>query len=94
MYSDMDVQTLPWTGFPIRKSPGQSLFGGSPELIAACHVLHRLLTPRHPPPALSSLATNFCIPLFKNKFERFHLHTSNVKEQSRVNPVLSPKAQS
>ena len=28
---------------------------GSPRLIAAFHVLHRLLTPRHPPYALSSL---------------------------------------
>ncbi len=28
---------------------------GSPRLIAACHVLHRLLLPRHPPCALSSL---------------------------------------
>ena len=27
----------------------------SPELIAACHVLHRLSTPRHPPDALRSL---------------------------------------
>src|SRR3989304_5767495 len=32
-------------GCPIRKSPGQSLLGGSPELIAACPVLHRPLTP-------------------------------------------------
>ena len=44
-------------GFPIRKSPGQSLLGGSPELIAACHVLHRLLTPGHPPCALIRLTT-------------------------------------
>ena len=44
-------------GFPIRKSPGQSLLGGSPELIAACHVLHRLLTPGHPPCALVRLTT-------------------------------------
>ena len=28
---------------------------GSPKLIAACHVLHRLSLPRHPPCALSSL---------------------------------------
>src|SRR5271169_2812795 len=28
---------------------------GSPRLIAACHVLRRLLAPRHPPYALSSL---------------------------------------
>ena len=44
-------------GFPIRTSPGQSLLGGSPELIAACHVLHRLLTPGHPPCALIRLTT-------------------------------------
>ena len=28
---------------------------GFPKLIAACHVLHRLFLPRHPPCALSSL---------------------------------------
>src|SRR5512145_2074811 len=44
-------------GFPIRRSPGQSLLGGSPELIAACHVLRRLLTPGHPPCALIRLTT-------------------------------------
>ncbi len=44
-------------GFPIRRSPDQSSFDSSPRLIAACHVLHRLSTPRHPPCALSSLAT-------------------------------------
>ena len=30
---------------------------GSPWLIATCYVLHRLLAPRHPPQALSSLIT-------------------------------------
>ncbi len=29
-------------GFPIRKSPDQSLFIDSPKLIADYHVLHRL----------------------------------------------------
>ncbi len=57
MYSDADVPTLPGTGFPIQKSPDQSLFGNSPKLIAACHVFLRLPTPRHPPSALSNLAT-------------------------------------
>ena len=42
-------------GFPIQKSPALSLFSGSPKLIAAYHVFHRLLAPRHPPYALSSL---------------------------------------
>ena len=52
-------------GFPIRKSPGQSLLGGSPELIAACHVLHRLLTPGHPPCALIRLTTTQCMKEFR-----------------------------
>ena len=42
-------------GCPIRKSPDQTPVCGSPRLIAACHVLHRLLAPRHSPCALSSL---------------------------------------
>ena len=36
----------------IRRSAGQRLFSASPRLIAAVHVLHRLLVPRHPPSAL------------------------------------------
>jgi hypothetical protein len=43
-------------GFPIRRSSDRSLLGGSPRLIAACNVLHRLLAPRHPPYALCTLA--------------------------------------
>ena len=50
-----DTWTLLQVGFPIRKSPDHCLFDGSPRLIAAYHVLHRLLTPRHPPIALSIL---------------------------------------
>jgi hypothetical protein len=48
---------LPAVGFPIRTSTDQSLVGGSPWLIAATHVLRRLLEPRHPPHTLSSLVT-------------------------------------
>jgi len=44
-------------GYPIRRSPDQGPFDGSPGLIAAYHVLHRLSTPRHPPHTLSSLTT-------------------------------------
>ena len=42
-------------GFPIRKSADLSRMCRSPQLIAACHVLRRLLMPRHSPCALSSL---------------------------------------
>jgi hypothetical protein len=57
MDSALDNAELPALGFPIRRSPDQSLVDGSPRLIAATHVLHRLSAPRHPPHALSSLVT-------------------------------------
>ena len=44
-------------GFPIRRSPDQSLFDSSPRHIAAYHVLPRFSTPRHPPCTLNSLTT-------------------------------------
>src|SRR5271170_2037351 len=46
-------------GFPHSEIPGSNPACGSPRLIAACHVLHRLLLPRHPPFALSILTTKF-----------------------------------
>ncbi len=49
------VRYLKKVGFPIRKSPDQSLFASSPRLIAGYHVLRRLSSPRHPPHALSHL---------------------------------------
>ena len=52
-------------GFPIRRSPDRSSFTSSPGLIAGYNVLHRLLVPRHPPIALSSL-------LFHYKDARVH----------------------
>ena len=45
-------------GFPILTFPDQCSVGNSPELFAATHVLLRLLAPRHPPHALSSLLTS------------------------------------
>ena len=39
-------------GFPHSEIPGSKVARTSPGLIAACHVLHRLLAPRHPPDAL------------------------------------------
>src|SRR6516225_870433 len=42
-------------GFPHSEISGSRPVSGSPELIAAVHVLHRLWLPRHPPYALRSL---------------------------------------
>ena len=53
--------TLRHRGCPIRRSAAE-LICSWPQLIAACHVLHRLLMPRHSPCALISL--NF----FKKQF--------------------------
>lgn len=42
-------------GFPIRTFQDHSSVTNSPGLFAGSHVLHRLLTPRHPPCALCGL---------------------------------------
>ena len=75
-YLDVSVQRVPFlklwihfriTGsspvwFPNSEIRGSKLICSSPRLIAACHVLHRLLMPRHSPYALLSL--NFQFPWF------------------------------
>ena len=55
MCSGGSTRALPRVGSPIRKSSDHWIFSSSPRLIAAVHVLHRHLTPRHPPRALSIL---------------------------------------
>ena len=61
MYSPTGTRALPRVSFLIRKSPDQRLVSTSPRLIAAAHVLHRLLAPRHPPCALILLIEkNMC----------------------------------
>ena len=71
-YLDVSVQTVPpvdlWIqstvhgdepcGFPHSEICGSKRMCRSPQLIAACHVLHRLLMPRHSPCAL------FCLTSF------------------------------
>jgi hypothetical protein len=42
-------------GFPHSEICGSKVVRTSPQLIAAYHVLHRLLQPRHPPNALKAL---------------------------------------
>ena len=55
MDSSRGGQGMSPAGFPHSEICGSRPICGSPQLIAAYHVLHRLLTPRHPPCALSSL---------------------------------------
>ena len=53
-------------GYPIRTPSDQSSVDSSPRTIAASHVLHRLLMPRHPPCALNNL-TNTHIKKSRHK---------------------------
>ena len=57
------VMTAEAAGFPHSGIPGSKRACRSPGLIAACHALHRLPVPRHPPEALST----FLIPLNQTK---------------------------
>ncbi len=47
-------------GFPHSEIAGSKPIRGSPTLIAAYHVLHRLCMPRHPPIALKTLDRSHC----------------------------------
>ena len=53
----MDTWGLPPCGFPHSDTCGSPGMCPSPQLFAACRVFHRLLVPRHPPCALSCLAS-------------------------------------
>ena len=64
-------------GFPHSEISGSTPICGSPELIAACHVLRRLLMPRHSPCALSSLTSSavpFQVPPGPGSQELCRLH--------------------
>ena len=52
------VQALLAEGFPHSDIRGSTIARISPRLFAACHVLHRLLAPRHPPNALLMLSNS------------------------------------
>ena len=69
-------------GFPIRKSTDQSSFTSSPWLIAGYNVLHRLLMPRHPPIALSSLS-----PQQKINYKDARVHYTILKQHDTPTPA-------
>ena len=54
-YTYLIQYRIPCGGFPHSEISGSMLICSSPKLIAAYHVLHRLLMPRHSPCALISL---------------------------------------
>src|SRR4051794_32078177 len=52
-------------GLPHSEIPGSMRACRSPRHIAACHVLHRLSLPRHPPSTLSNLTIK-CLDLMRS----------------------------
>ena len=58
-------------GFPHSDISGSLDMCSSPKLFAAYHVFHRLLVPRHPPCALSSI-TNSLLP---REWDPVHMHS-------------------
>ncbi len=52
-------------GLPHSDISGSKRACRSPKLIAACHVLHRLSAPRHPPSTLSNLTIK-CLELMRS----------------------------
>jgi hypothetical protein len=67
-------------GYPIRTPSDHSSVDSSPRLIAASHVLHRLLVPRHPPCALENLHTQ------KTKKKDARVHYADLKQQTHNQP--------
>ena len=65
-------------GFPHSEICGSKVAHTSPQLIAACHVLHRLCMPRHPPIALTS---------------RLRIHTTNDRFGTRLSSACRALSQ-
>ena len=78
-------------GFPHSEISGSKPVCGSPKLFAAYHVLHRLLAPRHPPYALSSLTFTLTHCICGRKKLPF-VGYSVVKEQSGQRPPHNPRS--
>lgn len=58
-FASLRILYLQYSGLPHSDICGSHRMCQSPQLIAAYHVLHRLLAPRHPLYALNNLIPNF-----------------------------------
>ena len=64
-------------GFPHSEICGSKDICSSPQLIAAYHVFHRLLVPRHPPYALSTLTIERTIVVLSSSLSSSVMTTGN-----------------
>ena len=72
-------------GFPHSEISGSTVICTSPKLIAACHVLHRLLMPRHSPCALLRLTLLSC----EQESKQRKLSWTTTSRQCLLLPLLS-----
>jgi hypothetical protein len=83
-------------GYPIRTSSDHSSVDSSPRPIAASHVLHRLLMPRHPPCALDNLTNTHIKKSRHNKtLQKQKMLASTVQFSTTTrttNPPTTPAA--
>src|SRR5205823_5655011 len=96
MYSGAGDTTQLVPGFPIRTPWDHSSVDSSPRPIAASHVLHRLLVPRHPPFALSNLTTKMLASTmqFSNNTPTPHTpQPPNPKTRTTPKPRTPPEPQ-
>ena len=70
---------IPYGGFPHSEISGSRLICSSPKLIAAYHVLHRLLMPRHSPCALFSLTSSKFAPHVPHSSRQLWANVLNVQ---------------
>ena len=82
---------IPGTGFPHSDISGSKLARSYPELIAVCHVLHRLSVPRHPPHALCSLTEHVSRELSRQPLSssRYAARPSCRNTSLYANPMLA-----
>src|SRR6266540_1726062 len=73
-------------GFPIRTPSDDS----SPRPIAASHVLHRLLVPRHPPYALSNLTTKMLASTVQFSTNATPPQRTHASQQDRIQRPQPP----
>ena len=86
MYSDTGNTTSLVLGFPIRTSSDPRSVGSSPRHIAASHVLHRPLMPRHPPCALKHLQHKKTQKP-KNNSEKITPQQTNTHQREKPTPT-------
>ena len=76
-------------GLPHSDTPGSKLARSSPRIFAACHVLHRLLVPRHPPDALLLLKHKGPRALTLRPVTTMHRNNQRIPYRRQLPPQLT-----